>query len=49
MKDRRIDSLLASICFEVQSGSRDDFVGLGRECRTSSVTQYQIFPCYSTR
>lgn len=49
MKDRRIDSLLVSICFEVQSGSRDDFVGLGRECRTSSVTQYQIFPCYSTR
>jgi hypothetical protein len=28
---------LASICFEVQSGSREDFVGLGEDRPTSSV------------
>ena len=28
-KDRKLKSLLASICFKVQSGSREDFVGLG--------------------
>ena len=37
IKDRKTDLLLVSICFEVQSGSRDDFVGLGPDRRTSSV------------
>ena len=42
LKDRKIDSLLASIGFEVQSGSREDFVGLGRDRRTSSVVLVHI-------
>jgi len=36
-KGWKVDSHLASICFEVQSGSRKDFVGLGRGRRTSSL------------
>jgi len=36
-KDRKTDLLLVSVCFEVQSGSLGDFVGLGPDRSTSSL------------
>ncbi len=42
LKDSNIDSLFASICFEVQSGSREDFAGLGRDRSTSSVALVRV-------
>ena len=39
LKDRKADSLLASICFEVQRGSRQDFVGLGHNLAKIKIIQ----------
>ncbi len=39
LKDRKVDSLLASICFEVQRGSREDFVWLGHNRRKIKIIQ----------
>ena len=39
LKDRKADSLLASICFEVQRASREDFVGLGHNRRKIKIIQ----------
>ena len=39
LKDRKVDSLLASICFEVQRASREDFVGLGHNRRKIKIIQ----------
>ena len=39
LKDRKADSLLTSICFEVQRASREDFVGLGHNRRKIKIIQ----------
>ena len=39
LKDRKADSLLASICFELHRASREDFVGLGHNRRKIKIIQ----------
>ena len=39
LKDRKVDSLLASICLELHRASREDFVGLGHNRRKIKIIQ----------
>ena len=48
LKDRKADSLLASICFEVQRASREDFVGLGHNRRKIKIIQDDWYKMIST-
>lgn len=49
LKDRRADSLLASICFEVQRGSREDLVGLGHNHRRIKIIYDDLYMMIGTR
>lgn len=39
LEDRKADSLLASICFELHRASSEDFVGLGHNRRKIKIIQ----------
>ena len=48
LKDRKADSLLASICFELHRASREDFVGLGHNRRKIKIIQDDWYKMIST-